>query len=168
MNKTAYKAYQMNTTVAIGNAECTALLFSKAAQHIQNAIEAIEAKKPEERFNETEKARTILVHLQASLDRESSEAKVQDLIKILDAFYMRSTVFLTQINIRNDVKLAEALIHNFREMAMSFHKVQQENDQKDKGRPIELRETYGASPVGYEQGSEQPPAVQGLRESLLL
>ncbi len=81
---------------------------------------------------------------------------------------MRSTVFLTQINIRNDVKLAEALIHNFREMAMSFHKVQQENDQKDKGRPIELRETYGASPVGYEQGSEQPPAVQGLRESLLL
>lgn len=168
MNKTAYQAYQMNTTVAIGNAECTALLFSKAAQHIQNAIEAIENKKPEERFNETEKARTILVHLQASLDRESSDPKVRDLIKVLDAFYMRTTVFLTQINIRNDVKLAEAVIHNFREMAMSFHKVQQENDQKAKGRPIELPRAYSAGPGGYEQGSEKLPAVQGLREPILL
>lgn len=168
MNKTGYQAYQMNTTVAIGNAECTALLFSKAAQHMQNAIKAIHDKKPEERFHETEKARTILVHLQASLDRESEDPKVIDLIKILDAFYMRSTVFITQINIRNDVKLAEAVIHNFREMAMSFHKVQDESDQKDKGRPIELPQAYSGKPVGYEQESEQSHAVQGLRESLLL
>lgn len=165
MFKDQFQSYTMTNASTMGVAQFTSLLLSKAANHMRLVIEAIENEDPEARYNASEKARVIIVALQDGLDQNSEKPEVKESVGLYNGLYARLIDFLTQVNVKNDKKLAEAVIKNLQDLARYFSELQAEIDNKEKSDstadtpkdadPIMIKSSpYGAGNVGV-----QSPAV---------
>jgi flagellar biosynthetic protein FliS len=137
MFKDQFQSYAITNASTMGVAQFTSLLLSKAVSHMRNVIEAIDNQDPEARYNASEKARVIIVALQDGLDHSSEKPEVKQSVGLYNGLYARLIDFLTQVNVKNDKKLAEAVIKNLQDLAKYFSELQAEVDNKAKSASAE-------------------------------
>lgn len=121
MTPSHYKAYQSTVRQSMNALDATALLLEKAAQSMVQARLAIEEKKIERRFQESEKAFLILGNLEKSLvwTDDPAQAKIADNLKV---YYNDTMTLIMRMNLKNDPKTAQALADSLMTVAQEFKK----------------------------------------------
>jgi flagellar biosynthetic protein FliS len=123
---TGYSTYTSNSAQHASPGIQVAMLLAMAARHMEAARDAIKAGQIEARFVATEKCATIISGLRSCLNRDTVEAR--QMSDMLDSYYARLLTFLTQINVKNDLPLAESVIESLRAMSSTWREVQARAD----------------------------------------
>ena len=121
-----YSSYSSNSARFASPGIQVAMLLALAARHMETARDCIKASDIEGRFNATEKCAVIISGLRGCLGRDTPEAAA--MADTLDAYYSRMLSFLTQINVRNDLQLCEAVVESLRTMSSTWREVQTRAD----------------------------------------
>jgi len=121
-----YSSYSSNTARYASAGVQVAMLLALASRHMEAARDAIKAGDIEARFMATEKCAVIISGLRGCLNRETPEAAKMS--ETLDSYYGRILTFLTQINIKNDLALCEAMVESLRGMSSTWREVQARAD----------------------------------------
>jgi flagellar biosynthetic protein FliS len=121
-----YSSYSTNSARYASPGMQVAMLLAMAARHMETARDCMSRGEIEGRFNATEKCAAILSGLRGCLNRETPEAAA--MANTLDAYYGRMLAFLTQINVKNDQPLCEAVAESLRTMSSTWREVQARAD----------------------------------------
>lgn len=121
-----YSSYSSNTARYASAGVQVAMLLALAARHMEAARDAMKAGDIEARFNATEKCAVIISGLRGCLNRETPEAAAMS--GTLDGYYGKILIFLTQINVKNDLPLCEAVVDSLRTMSSTWREVQARAD----------------------------------------
>jgi len=121
-----YTSYSANSARHASPGMQVAMLLAMASRHMETARDCMKAGDIEGRFNATEKCAVILSGLRGCLNRETPEAAA--MATTLDAYYGRLLAFLTQINVKNDLPLCEAVVESLRTMSSTWREVQARAD----------------------------------------
>lgn len=121
-----YSSYSSNTARYASAGVQVAMLLALASRHMEAARDAMKAGEIESRFMATEKCAVIISGLRGCLNRDTPEAA--RMANTLDAYYGRMLAFLTQINVKNDIALCEAVIDSLRTMSSTWREVQARAD----------------------------------------
>jgi len=139
-----YSSYSASSARYASPGMQVAMLLAAAARHMETARECMKAGDIEGRFNATEKCAMIVSGLRGCLNRDNPEAAAMS--TVLDDYYTRTLSFLTQINVKNDLPLCEAVTESLRTMSSTWREVQARAD-------AEARASLTAPPAG-ESGSQ--------------
>lgn len=121
-----YSSYSSNTARYASAGVQVAMLLALASRHMEAARDAMKTSEVETRFLATEKCAVILSGLRGCLNRDTPEAA--QMSNTLDAYYGRMLSYLTQINVKNDLGLCEAVIDSLRTMSSTWREVQARAD----------------------------------------
>lgn len=119
------KAYRHNSVTTARPAIQVAMLLEQAAVHMNQARVHMEEKDYEARYNETEKAVTIISGLQQCLAVD--EPSAQHMVEVFDNYYTHMTLLITHVNVRNDVKACDVVVHGLKELASAWREVDSQN-----------------------------------------
>ena len=123
-----YSTYTSNSAQHASPGIQVAMLLAMAARHMEVARDAMRVANIEGRYLATEKCAAIISGLRSCLDRATPEAR--QMSDMLDSYYARLLTFLTQINIKNDLPLAESVIESLRAMSSTWREVQARADEE--------------------------------------
>lgn len=121
-----YSSYSSNTARYASAGVQVAMLLALASRHMEAARDCIKAGEIENRFLATEKCAVIIAGLRGCLNRDTPEAAA--MATTLDNYYSRILAFLTQINVKNDLPLCEAVIESLRTMSSTWREIQARAD----------------------------------------
>ncbi|HCR85716.1 MAG TPA: hypothetical protein DIV86_03465 [Alphaproteobacteria bacterium] len=120
MNALYKKAY-LNSTVTADGIEQVVMLYDKAVACIQQAIEAINKKDIETRYNKLERAFKIVSGLRDALDFSKGEDVSGTLAEWYDGLALR----IISINKSESLDMCELCIKNLKEMRESWKEVEE-------------------------------------------
>jgi flagellar protein FliS len=144
-----YASYTTNSARYASPGMQVAMLLAAAARHMETARDCMDKGEIEGRFNATEKCAVIISGLRGCLSRDTAEAAA--MATTLDTYYGRMLAFLTQINVKNDRNLCEAVIESLRTMSSTWREVQARAD-------AEARASITTPPTGSGSGGGQVSA----------
>lgn len=121
-----YSSYSANSARYASPGIQVAMLLAAAARHMETARDCMQAGDIEGRFNATEKCAAIVSGLCGCLNRDTPETA--QMTKVLEDYYTRTLVFLTQINVRNDLQLCQAVGDSLRAMSSTWREIQARAD----------------------------------------
>jgi flagellar protein FliS len=117
-NKAAIQAYSQ-AQHTVGKTRQVVMLYDGAIRYTQQAREAIENGRIEERFRLLTRVSEILIGLQASLDFEQGE----NVARILYDFYSVQDQRITSIQRTNNTALCDALIEDLKNMRNTWNEI---------------------------------------------
>lgn len=117
-NKAAIQAYSQ-AQHTVGKTRQVVMLYDGAIRYTQQAREAIEQGRIEERFRLLTRVSEILIGLQASLDFEQGE----NVARILYDFYSVQDQRITSIQRTNNTALCDALIEDLKNMRNTWNEI---------------------------------------------
>lgn len=144
-----YASYSSNSARYASPGMQVAMLLAAAARHMETARDCMDKSDIEGRFNATEKCAVIISGLRGCLNRDTPEAAA--MATTLDTYYGRMLAFLTQINVKNDRPLCEAVVESLRTMSSTWREVQARAD-------AESRATLTTPPAGNDSSGGQVSA----------
>jgi flagellar biosynthetic protein FliS len=151
MNAYANQIYKTRSVAAASPADQVAMLLETAGRHMNTALEALDQRNYELRFQATEKAQTIIVGLQQCLAEENPDAKA--MVEVFDAYYSSLQMMIMRVNIRNDSEACRMVIEGLRQMAFTWRQIGQQTPQTGGG------QTAAPAPAASPYGSAQTPAA---------
>ena len=113
----AYKAAQYN----VSKTRQVVLLYDGAINYIKKAIQAIQEKNIQERYNNIDNACKILLGLQSSLDFDNGG----DIAKILDEYYHSMDMRLIKVQRNNNIEDLEQISKEIYMMRDAWDEVDQ-------------------------------------------
>jgi flagellar protein FliS len=108
---TQYQAYSM-ASQTVPKTKQIVMLYDGAIRFMQQAKEAIQEKRIQDRFNLLVKASDVVVSLQNCLDHESGG----DIAKVLHDFYSSIDMSILSIHRTNSVEMCDKVIENLKQM----------------------------------------------------
>ncbi len=142
-----YSSYSNNTARFASAGIQVAMLLALAGRHMETARDCMKQGDIEGRFNATERCAVIVSGLRGCLNRESAEAIKMS--QFLDDYYSRILAFLTQINVKNDLPLCEAVVDSLRTMSTTWREIQARADAEARS---SLTSTATEAPVANSSG----------------
>lgn len=110
-----YRSYTSSQLDTRSPGEQVAALFAKAAEHMQDAVNAIDENDIARRYESSQKAMTILEGLMTSLNRDTPERVA--IARDLEIYYKTMINLISRVNIHNDRKTCVSLVDSFQDMA---------------------------------------------------
>lgn len=144
-----YTSYSTNSARYASAGVQVAMLIAMAARHMETARDCMKANDIEGRYNATEKCAVIISGLRGCLNRDTEEAAA--MAKVLDDYYGRTLAFLTQINVKNDLPLCEAVVESLRTMSITWREIQARADAEARS---SLTGSLGTAPTGSDDGGQ--------------
>lgn len=123
MSINVYKQNQFNH---MSIQDFTATLLDKAAFHIEQAGQAIVRQDYEKRVFLSNLATDILLGLKKYIVRVNSEQ--EPIAQMLENYYNDINVFITRMNIKNDLKAAQAIVQSLQTMAEMWREIGRQNN----------------------------------------
>ncbi|MEB3702388.1 Flagellar export chaperone FliS [Candidatus Bealeia paramacronuclearis] len=117
----ATKLYQKNSTNHAQAIDLVIDIYDEAVNALEEALQAINDNRIQDRFMATEKARKYLIGLSSSLNKNNEET--QTLSKTLENYYVVINDLLTRINVYNKPETCLAAIQSLKEMAECWREV---------------------------------------------
>lgn len=167
MSEKGYQTYQTQEVMTASPAKLVALLYERAIGSLNAVVKAIEAGDIEGRWNANKKAIDIVSHLLMTLDIERGG----NIAANLDQLYRFMLAQLTQIDIRNDPKIArdvigllEPLHDSWRQLAAQGTEMPA-NAPKTPGYAATSEQSGNQREGANEDGSDAAVSAQGVRVS---
>lgn len=117
-NRIAIQAYSQ-AQHTVGKTRQVVMLYDGAIRYLQQAREAIEHKRIEERFRLLTRVSEILIGLQASLDFDNGE----NVARVLYDFYSVQDQRITSIQRTNNVALCDTVIEDLKAMRNTWNDI---------------------------------------------
>lgn len=134
-NRAAIQAYSQ-AQHTVGKTRQVVMLYDGAIRFLQQAREAIQNNRIEERFHLLTRVSEILMGLQSSLDFENGE----NVAKILYDFYSAQDNRITSIQRTNNAELCDAVIEDLKTMRNTWNEIDQSTNAANKS-PIASTDT---------------------------
>ena len=150
-----YSSYSASSARYASAGIQVAMLLALAARHMETARDCMKALDIEGRFNATENCVVIVSGLRGCLNRETPEAA--QMADTLENYYTRILAYITQINVRNDLPLCEAVVESLRAMSSTWREVQARADAEARS---SMALSYSAAPAANPYSA--PPSAMPL------
>lgn len=124
MNAYANQIYKTRSVAAASPADQVAMLLETAGRHMNSALEALERKDYEARYQYADKAQTIIIGLQQCLAADNPDAK--SMVDVFDSYYSSLQMMIMRVNIRNDSEACRMVIEGLRQMAQTWRQIGQQ------------------------------------------
>ena len=128
--KQKYQAYA-SATQTVAKTKQIVLLYDGVIRYIQQAKEAIRARKIEDRYHLLIKASDVIVGLQACLDFENGK----EIAKILYNFYSSIDTRLFSIHRTNSIETCDEVIAELKQMREVWHDIDQGSEGEEQAPP---------------------------------